>query len=73
MTAPDDALYSKLKYKPEMAESAPIVLASRIMTDKRFVSRYAVAAGVMSKATTRITPTACNAVTVTTVSTTIKA
>lgn len=65
MTAPDDKLYSELKYKPMTADKAPKKADRNIIVDKRFVNKYAVDAGVISIATTNITPTVCKEATVT--------
>lgn len=64
MTAPDDKLYSKLKYRPMTAENAPKKADNMIIVDNRLVNKYAVDAGVINIATTRTTPTVCSEATV---------
>src|SRR5690625_4996084 len=70
MTAPDDKLCSKLTYKPITDDNAPKNEANTLMTQKRFVSKYAAAAGVINIATTSTTPTPCKEATVARVSNT---
>src|SRR5690625_176224 len=57
MTGPDGKSVLSLKYRSKMDETAPKVADKTIIIDKRFVSIYAVEAGVISIETTRITPT----------------
>ena len=65
--APELRLKLKLKYSPLTADITPKVLERISIFRKLFVNRYAVAAGVTSSATTRMTPTVCNEATVTSV------
>lgn len=71
MTAPDDKLCIKLINRPMTDDIAPKNEASTIISQNRFVSKYAVAAGVISIATTNTTPTVCKDATVAIVSRTI--
>src|SRR5699024_6944538 len=71
MTTPDGKLYEKLKNKPMTADNAPINDDITIIVDSRSANKYAVAAGVISRETTRITPTVCSDATVAKVSRTI--
>lgn len=54
-----------------MDEAAPKNAAKNIIVANRFVSKYAVEAGVINIATTRTTPTVCKEATVTNVNKTI--
>lgn len=72
IVAPDVRLYLKLKYKPITELNAPSDDATTIIVDSLCVIKYAVAAGVISIATTSTTPTVLSETTVTNVSNNIK-
>lgn len=65
MVGPVDKLYETDIQRPIIAEIAPILADVKIIFDNFLVSKYAVAAGVINIATTRIAPTVFNDTTVT--------
>src|SRR5699024_12661684 len=65
ITAPDDKMCTKLKYRPITAENDPKSEDNIIMNHNQLVNKDAVDAGVISMATTRTTPTVCREETVT--------
>ena len=73
IAGPDAQLKVKLKYNPVIDEMTPTLAAITSMVSSRSVHKKAVAAGVISIATTKMIPTVCKAETVTKVKTSINA